>query len=105
MSSPFDGLASTFVAALGDDTPVAYTHGAINIAVLGIFEVPSLMVQGLTDGADIVSAEASFSCAEADLPAGYGEGDTLVRRAVTYTVKAPLPDGHGMVRLPLRKET
>lgn len=103
MASLFDSLAPLFVAVIGDDVPVAYTHAAATTDVLGIFEAPSMLVQGLSDGADIVSADASFSCAEADLPAGYGEGDTLVRRGTTYAVKAPMPDGHGMVRLPLFK--
>lgn len=105
MSSPFDGLSDIFVQTLGDDVPVAYTHGATTVDVLGIFEVPSLVVTGLSDGADIVDADASFACAEDDLPDGYGEGDTLVRRGVTYAVKAPMPDGHGMVKLPLLKKS
>lgn len=104
MSSLFDTLAPIFVGVLGDDVPVAYTHAAATSDVRGIFETPSLLVQGLADGADIVSADAWFACAEADLPAGYGEGDTLVRRGTTYAVKAPEPDGHGMVRLPLFRQ-
>ena len=103
MSSPFDGLAPIFVAALGDDVPVAYTHADATVDVPGIFETPALLVQGLTEGADIVDADAWFACAEADLPAGYGEGDTILRRGTTYAVKAPMADGHGMVRLPLFK--
>jgi hypothetical protein len=103
MSSPFDGLAPIFVAALGDDVPVTYTHGAVTVDVIGIFETPAMLIEGLAEGADIVGIDAWFACAEADLPAGYGEGDTLLRRGATYAVKAPMPDGHGMVRLSLFK--
>ncbi|WP_428673701.1 head-tail joining protein [Reyranella sp.] len=105
MASLFDSLAPLFVQVTGDDVPVSYTHATATTDVLGIFEVPALIVQGLADGADIVDADASFHCAEADLPAGYGEGDTILRRGTTYVVKAPMPDGHGMVRLPLFKRS
>jgi len=104
MPSPFDGLAATFVEHLGDTTPVQYTHGATTVAVVGIFEEPALELQGLTENAGIITADTSFSCNEDDLPAGYGEGDTLVRRGVTYATKAPMRDGHGMVRIPLLKQ-
>jgi len=56
------------------------------------------------DGADLVTADAYFDCNEDDLPAGYAEGDTIVRRGVTYVTKVPMPDGHGMVKLPLFKQ-
>jgi len=104
MPSPFDGLAATFVSVLGDTDPVAYTHAAVTTDVLGIFEMPAMIVQGLMDGADLVTADAYFDCAEADLPAGYGEGDTILRRGVTYVAKVPMPDGHGMVKIPLFKQ-
>ncbi len=105
MSSIFDGLAPIFTQVLGDDVPVQYTHADTTIDVIGIFEMPATVLPGTSDGADIVLTDPMFGCAESDLPDGYGEGDTIVRRGVTYVVKAPQPDGHGMVKLPLFKQS
>lgn len=102
MSSIFDVLPSLFVQHLGDREEMPYTHGGTTVGVKGIVEMPAMMVDGLSEP-QIVDADASFHCAVADLPAGYGEGDTVVVRGVSYRVKAPMPDGRGMVRLPLMR--
>lgn len=102
MSSIFDGMAALFVQHLGDREAFPYTHGITTVDVKGIVEMPAMTVDGLTD-VQIVDADASLHCAVADLPAGYGEGDTVVVRGVSYRVKVPMPDGRGMARLPLMK--
>ena len=102
MSSIFDALPSLFVQHLGDREAFPYTHGATTVDVKGIVEMPAMMVEGLSEP-QIVDADTWLHCAVADLPAGYGENDTVVVRGVSYRVKAPMPDGRGMVRLPLFK--
>ena len=105
MSSIFDDLdiAGSFTAHLGDREPFAYTTaGGASADVVGILEMPAMMVQGLSE-TDIVTADVELHVAAADLPAGYGEGDTVVARGVTYRTRVPLPDGRGMVRIPLTK--
>jgi hypothetical protein len=102
MSSIFDGMAALFVQHLGDREAFPYTHGATTVSVKGIVEMPAMTVDGLSEP-QIVDANTWLHCAAADLPTGYGEGDTVVVRGVSYRVKAPMPDGRGMVRLPLFK--
>lgn len=100
MSSIFDGLASTFVAVLGDDEQAVYSKadGSWSGAVSVIFDRPStLMATG--SGPDAVTRETRFHAEEACLPAGYGAGDTIAFRNETWTVSAALADGHGMVEL------
>lgn len=102
MSSIFDGMADIFVQHLGDREEMPYTHDGTTVGVKGIVEMPAMTVDGLA-APQIVDADASFHCAVADLPSGYGEGDTVVVRGVAYRVKAPMVDGRGMVRLPLMR--
>lgn len=102
MSSIFDGMAALFVQHLGDREAMPYTHNGTTVDVKGIVEMPAMTVDGPAD-VQIVDADASFHCAVADLPAGFGEGDSVVVRGVSYRVKAPMADGRGMVRLPLMK--
>lgn len=102
MSSVFDALPALFVQHLGDREAFPYTHAAATVDVKGIVEMPAMTVDGLSE-AQIVDADTWLHCVAADLPAGYGEGDTVVVRGVNYRVKAPMPDGRGMVRLPLMK--
>jgi len=102
MSSIFDGMAALFVEHLGDREDLPYTHDGTTVAVKGIVEMPAMAVDGLTE-VQIVDGDTWLHCAEADLPTGYGENDTVVVRGVNYRVKAPMPDGRGMVRLPLFK--
>ncbi len=102
MSSIFDGMADLFVQHLGDREAMAYTHNGTTVGVKGIVEMPTMTIDGLSD-VQVVDADASLHCAVADLPAGYDENDTVVVRGVNYRVKAPMPDGRGMVRLPLLK--
>lgn len=105
MSSFSDGMAAIFRDTFGDAEPFTYTkQGGSPIEIVGILETPALMVQGLSE-ADLVTADTELHAAETDLPAGYGEGDTLVARGVTYTTKTPMPDGRGMVRIPLARHS
>ncbi len=101
MASFTDGMAAIFRDTMGE--PVTYTKvGGAPIAIVGIPEMPAITVDGLSE-VQIVDADSWLHFAEADLPVGYGEGDTMVVRGVTYRAKAPMPDGRGMVRIPLSK--
>jgi hypothetical protein len=99
MASILDTLAQTFIAVLGDDELATYTRadGSWSGPVAVIFENPSsLMATGA--GPDAVVAEAKFHIAVGDLFGGWGQGDTIAFRGKTWIVRAPLPDGHGMVQ-------
>lgn len=102
MSSIFDGMAALFVQHLGDRESFPYTHGDTTVDVRGIVEMPAMTVDGFAEP-QIVDADASLHCAVADLPAGFGDEDSVVVRGVSYRVKTPMPDGRGMVRLPLMR--
>lgn len=101
MSSVFDGMAGIFRDTFSDDEPFTYTAGATTVQIRGIFRLPAIAV----DGADIqlIDHDAEVHFASADLPAGYGEQDTVIIRGTTYRTKAPMVDGRGMVRIPLAK--
>ncbi len=102
MSSIFDGMAAIFRDTFGEDDLLLYTHNAATTSIKGIFETPAMVVDGLAE-VGIVDCDAWVHFAAEDLPAGYGEGDTVVIRATTYRTKVPMPDGRGMVRIPLSK--
>jgi hypothetical protein len=104
MSSVFDDLAQVFVGALGDSTPATYTtKGGAIASPVGIFEDPAALVELGGGEAAQIRRLPKFSCAEAALPAGAGQGDSLTVRGRDYTVRAALPDGQGMVDLHLDK--
>lgn len=101
MTDLFDGLPAIFRDTFGES--VTYTKsGGSPLEVRAVVLTPALLVQGLAE-IDVVTANTEIHCAVADLPAGYGEGDAVVVRGVGYRVRAPMPDGHGMVRMPLLK--
>lgn len=101
MTDLFDGLPAIFRDTFGE--AVTYTKaGGAPSEIQAIVLTPALLVQGLAE-IDVVTADTEIHCAAADLPVGYGEGDTVIVRGVSYRVKAPMPDGRGMVRLPLFK--
>lgn len=102
MSSPFDDLASIFVGVLGDSDPVSYTKsGGATVSVIGIFENRTEFFDTGQSMTGALHRMPVLSVAEADLPSGYGQGDSVVIKGNTYTVRTPLPDGHGMVDLQL----
>lgn len=101
MASFTDGMAAIFRDTMGE--PVIYTKvGGSPISVVGIPEMPAITVDGFAT-VQIVDADSWLHFAEADLPAGYGEGDTMVVRGATYKAQIPMPDGRGMVRIPLSR--
>jgi hypothetical protein len=101
MSSILDGLAPIFRDTFGEDLPIPYTHGATTVEIVGIFGTPDILVDG--GEIQLVDCDAWVDFAAADLPAGYGENDSVVIRGATYRTKAPQADGQGMVRFPLAK--
>lgn len=104
MSSFSDGMAAIFRDTFGDAEPFAYTlaAGGTPASIVGILETPSIDILGLAEPG-LVDADTQLHVAADDLPAGFGEGDTVVARGSTYRTKAPMPDGRGMVRIPLFK--
>ncbi len=103
MTTLFDGMAAIFRDTFGETDPLPYTHEGTTVQIRPIFDTPAILVDA---GADVqlVDCDAWAHFAAADLPAGYGEGDTVVIRGATYRTKAPMADGHGMVRFPLMKQ-
>lgn len=100
--SIFDGMAEIFRDTLGED--VVYTHAGSCVSLQGIVEMPAVLADGLSgEGLDTVETQISVSFAVADLPSGYATRDTVQFRGKAYIVKAVLPDGRGMVRLPLER--
>lgn len=104
MSSFSDGMAAIFRDTFGDVEPFSYTlaAGGAPVPIVGILEVPAIGIPGLAEP-DLVDNDTQLHVAGEDLPGGYGQGDTVVARGVTYRTKAPMPDGRGMVRIPLLK--
>lgn len=102
MASFTDGLAEIFRDTFGEDDLLPYTHDAVTTTLKGIFETPAMVVDGISE-VGIVDCDAWLHVAAADLPSGYGEGDTVVIRGTTYRTKVPMPDGRGMVRIPLAR--
>lgn len=104
MSSIFDGMAAVFRDTFGDTEPFTYTlaAGGPPVMINGILETPALAITGLSD-TEIITADTELHVAADDLPAGAGEGDTVVARGTTYKTKVAMPDGRGMVRIPLLK--
>jgi hypothetical protein len=76
--------------------------GGSAIDIEGIFDAEHQML-GLGDG-DIASVGPEFTCREADLPAGYGDGDEITIGSVLYFVRHSEPDGTGMVKLRLERD-
>lgn len=98
MSNIFDGLASIFVDTFGDDDSGTYTkRGGGSATVKLIYEAAAQF--STMDGPDAITTPTKFHAAVADLPTGYGQGDTVRFRDRDWTVKAALPDGQGMVVL------
>lgn len=102
MSSFSDGMAAIFTQVFGEDDLLPYTHAAVTTTIRGIFENPAMAVEGMAEAA-LIECDAWVAFDASDLPSGYGEGDTVVIRGATYRTKVPMPDGRGMVRIPLLK--
>ena len=71
--------------------------------VQGIFDKEFREVVEAEFGVGVATHPAGFTMREADLPAGYGDGDELIVNAITYTIRAHELDGTGMVALRLEK--
>ncbi len=100
MTVESDADRAVFVAPGDFGTTATWTHDGTSTTVEGIFDHPAAIVSGVSD-VDQVTRQASFLCAEADLPAGAGQGDTVAIGVASYAVRAFLPDGTGMVRAEL----
>ena len=107
MPSPKTPWEQTVTAAMGEcvavfgegDDQVSYTHqGGTAYTLDGIWDAESVTVDPDT-GALIVSNQPMIAFALADMQEFPDNGDTVVARGVTYTVKEPQFDGQGTVTL------
>jgi hypothetical protein len=83
------------------DTATYTPVGGSASSVLGIFDAPQAS-RNATDLMDITIPSPQFVCRTADVPAA-ADGDEIIIRAVTYTVRVVLNDGTGVSTLVLEK--
>lgn len=100
MASIFEDLdiASTFVEVLGDDELARYSlrDGSWSGDLQPIFDDPAMLTD-TGNGPGSIDRAPRFHFVESAMPPGYGQGDIISFRAKDYTIRAALPDGHGMV--------
>lgn len=91
---------AAFIADFG--VPVTWAGAATTF--LGIFDRPSIMVEGLSE-MTVIDRDASLLCLEADLPSGAAEDDavTVEGESQAYRCQALRPDGTGFVVVDLKK--
>lgn len=79
-----------------------YTRvGGSAVSVTGIFDEPQAS-RNATDLIDITIPSPQFVCRTADVPLA-ADGDAIVIRTVSYTVRVVLTDGTGVSTLILEK--
>jgi hypothetical protein len=79
-----------------------YTRvGGNAVSVTGIFDEPQAS-RNATDLIDITIPSPQFVCRTADVPSA-ADGDAIVIRTVSYTVRVVLTDGTGVSTLILEK--
>lgn len=91
-------------AAFIADFGVPVTWAGAGSTFLGIFDRPSIMVEGLSE-MTVIDRDASLLCLEADLPGGAAENDTVAigGESQAYRCQALRPDGTGFVIVDLKK--
>ena len=100
VESAADRLTFLDVDEFGTSATYCLKNGGFS-TVAGIFDKEYVEVVGFDVG--VGTHPARFRMREADLPGTYGDGDTLIVSAVTYTVRDHELDGTGMVELRLEK--
>jgi voltage-gated potassium channel Kch len=96
-----DDLAAFFeIDDFGDAATYTPLAGAA-VAVSGIFDAPQAS-RTITDMMDITAPQPQFVCRTSDMP-NAAEGDTLIVRSATYTVRAVMTDGTGVTTLMLER--
>lgn len=100
MSVEFADDRAAFIADFGVDI----TWAGSATPFLGIFERPSIMVEGLAE-VTMIDRDASLLCLEAGLPGGAGEGDavTIAGESQAYRCQTLRPDGTGFVVVDLKR--
>ena len=83
------------------DTATYTAVGGSPVSVNGIFDAPQAS-RNATDLMDVTIPSPQFVCRTADVPAA-ADGDEIVIRSVTYTVRVALTDGTGVSTLILEK--
>ena len=104
---PIESAADRATFFDGDEFALAASYtlaaGGAPSTVNGIFDNEFLAVDQAS-GVALSSQDPRLQCAVADLPGGYGSGDTLVIEAVTYKARDFEPDGTGLVFIVLEKQ-
>ena len=75
--------------------------GGTSTTIVGIFDAPQAS-RNATDLMDITIPSPQFVCRTADVPAA-ADGDEIIIRTVSYTVRVVLTDGTGVSTLILEK--
>lgn len=83
------------------DTATYTPVGGSAVSVLGIFDEPQAS-RGATEMVDVTIPSPQFVCRTADVPAA-ADGDEIIIRSVTYTVRVVFTDGTGVSTLILEK--
>ena len=86
------GISATYTLSAGGASTVQ-----------GIFDAEFREVVADEFGVGVGVHPPGFTMREADLPSGYGDGDSLTVDAVVYTIRAHEKDGTGMVVMRLEK--
>lgn len=84
----------------GSSATYALVAGATS-TVTGIFDRAAEELLEDVQGVGVIQRVPKFVMRESDLPAGYGDGDTLTVSATAYTIRAHELDGRGMASLRL----
>lgn len=104
---PVESAADRAVFVNTDDFGVASSYtlaaGGSASTINGIFDAAYAEVEVETE-IGITSTGPAFICRTADLPSGYGAGDSIVIDSTTYKVRVFKPDGTGMSVLKLEKQ-
>ena len=99
---PIEGAADRAVFFSTDEFAVAGSYtlaaGGGAVTVNGIFDDAFAEVDTLASIA-VGSSAPQFQCRSVDLPAGAGDGDTLVLPAGTFKVRVVQGDGMGVTTL------
>lgn len=83
------------------DTATYTPVGGSAAYVVGIFDEPQAS-RGATEMVDVTIPSPQFVCRTADVPSA-ADGDEIIIRLVTYTVRVVLTDGTGVSTLLLEK--
>lgn len=95
--TPFEMLAESLVATLGEEATVQPASGAARTIEA------EFSMRGVEEG-DFVVQRPVLTAKSADV-SDLGDGDTATVRGTIYTIRYALPDGQGITDLILQQST